>query len=198
VLGFSLLFLSLYNQIQLLQAEISEVRNLFNSMQDDLDDLQSQLSSNKSWHYLTDFTIASCDYDKVHMIVAYPNDNYSSISPRFAVTRDLWRIRWETIPYYNFSYPNHPEFTYIVYYGPSPSSPFKVYKDSELVVIIELLRLDSYNAGYEGHSSEGFYYTSHEYISAKSNFFFMVGSGTYYITIQDITGCFKFTIEEYY
>jgi hypothetical protein len=167
----------------------------------------------KSWHYVTSFILASCNREDVEIAYSYPNV-YNTTSPSFTVKGDFWRIRWETLPYYNWTggFPKHP----IVYYAPVPSV-LGVFKDEEVVGLIEVFEPSAYNVTHWGFEGAGdkidvcYALTwDYGYVPIRSPYTLMTGKGTYYISAQgiartrgweatqSITGCFNFAIEEYY
>jgi hypothetical protein len=167
--------------------------------------------STKSWHYVTSFILASYNREDVEMdnrevveiAYSYPNV-YNTTSPSFIVKGDFWRIRWETIPYYNYTYYTGSILYYIYHhYEPAPSI-FGIFKDGEVVGLMQVFKPSIYNVTHWGgiHSGEkDIYYAltrEYTYVPIRSPYTLMMGKGAYYISAQCITGCFNFTIEEYY
>jgi hypothetical protein len=154
----------------------------------------------KSWHCVTSFILASCNREDVEIAYSYPNV-YNTTSPSFTVKGDFWRIRWETLPYYNYTgtFPKHP----ILYYGPVPSI-LGIFKDGEVVGLIQVFKPSVYNVTHWGSDSVGgeiqmCYALTWDYGYVPiSSYTLMMGKGAHYISAQDITGCFNFIIEEYY
>jgi hypothetical protein len=160
----------------------------------------------KSWHCVTSFILASCNREDVEIAYSYPNV-YNTTSPSFTVKGDFWRIRWETIPYYNYT--GSILYYYLYYYEPAP---FGIFKDGEVVGLMQVFKPSIYNVTHWGsiHSGEkDIYYAvtreytnygvkEYGYVPIRSPYTLMMGKGAYYISAQGITGCFNFTIEEYY
>jgi hypothetical protein len=183
---------------------------------------ETKKEATKSWHYVTSFVIASYDpFDfgligeygevkEVKIAYSYPKV-YNVSSPSFTIKGDIWRLKWETIPYYNVSF--GPEGEAILYYAyfrykratPSLIPAFQVLQNNGIITEIEVLSPRTYNATLLLMSADewifcatpSFYNGS--YVPVKSFYTTITsGPGTYYISAQGITGCFNFTIEEYY
>jgi hypothetical protein len=132
----------------------------------------------------------------IEIAYSYPNVS-EAIGPNFTVKADFWRVKLETIPYYNYSK------NYIVYYSPIPFV-FKVVNDSEIFCSIALFLPDDYKVSsysyqeiYPGYTVYYAWAGNWKYSPIKTIFTF-TGVGTYNIYMESGLGCFNFTIEEYY
>lgn len=163
-----------------------------------------QFGGSKSWHLLTSFTLSSGSPNLVNAVIAYSYPNvYNVTSPHFTVTKDMWRARLETVPYYRYS-------GNTVYYAPTPIT-LKVIKTPTAVgdfpkvvgpiTVLEpgVLNVTTWN--YQKSISYALQGVDYTPVKATYNF---TGAGTYVIQfvettfMTNVTGCFNFAIEEYY
>jgi hypothetical protein len=168
-----------------------------------------------SWHLVTSFILANSNAPDLVIAYSYPNV-YNTSTPKFTINADLWRISWVTVNYYQNRTGVSPGYGADLYY--TIPAKILVYSDAGIVGRIDLLAPSEYNVG--PPSSEGGLYGSFTgrwiaisddgltycYQQTLQRYFdyvigyptLMTGKGIYRISAENTTGCFKFTIEEYY
>jgi hypothetical protein len=158
-----------------------------------------------SWHVSADFVVANSNTPGLQIGYSYPNV-YNTSTPDLVINSDFWRISWKTIPYYK-------DATGITLYYAIPgkilvsTSPgFTVYGiyGSAIIGSIDLLDPSSYNinqGGWVPDFREGLtlcFRGNQEIEDVIGYPTLMSGRGSYFISAYNTTGCFNFTIEEYY
>jgi len=148
----------------------------------------------RSWHSLTNFMVASDSLNLTDVNIAYSYSSvYDSIGPAFVVKTDFWRVRIETVPYFNYS------GKYIAYYAPIPFT-IKVVRPAALNIFssVALFYPSDHNVTtWQYQESISYALPNREYVPVRATYTFE-GAGSYRIFIGSGTGCFNFGIEEYY
>jgi hypothetical protein len=157
-----------------------------------------------SWHEVTSFILNSASGSvpgNWEIAYSYPNV-YERNGPLFTVNEDFWRIKVETVPYYNYTNNND---SLIIYYNQFPINNIRVWRDQAYVdnPFSSIVLLDptyDYNVQTAGTAQDydQYFYVSwnNGYVPVETiqNFY---GTGDYTISIDTGVCCLKFTIEEY-
>jgi len=157
-----------------------------------------------SWHEVTSLILNSASGSVPgywETAYSYPNV-YERNGPLFTVNRDFWRIKVETVPYYNYTNNND---SLIIYYNQFPINLIKIWKDQAYVdtpysSIVLLDPTYDYNVQTAGTAQDydQYFYVSwtNGYVPVETvhNFY---GTGDYTISIDTGVCCLKFTVEEY-
>jgi hypothetical protein len=157
-----------------------------------------------SWHEVTSFILNSASGSVPgywETAYSYPNV-YERNGPLFTVNEDFWRMKVETVPYYNYTNNND---SLIIYYNEFPINLIKIWKDQAYVdnpygSIVLLDPTYDYNVQTAGSAQD---YDQYFYVSWKNGYVPVetvnnfCGTGDYTISIDTGVCCLKFTIEEY-
>jgi hypothetical protein len=157
-----------------------------------------------SWHEVTSFILNSASGSVPgywETAYSYPNV-YERNGPLFTVNEDFWRIKVETVPYYNYTSNND---SLIIYYNQFPINLIKIWKDqayvdnpySSIVLLDPTYDYNVQTAGTAQDHDQYFYVSwtsAYVPVEITRNFY---GAGDYTISIDTGVCCLKFTVEEY-
>jgi hypothetical protein len=157
-----------------------------------------------AWHEVTSFNLVSTEGSMpgyVQTAYSYPNVYYGH-SPLFTVGEEFWRMKVETIPYYNYTQNGD---SLIIYYNQQPINTIRIWRDEAYVdnPFSSIVLLDptyDYNVNTVGTAQaldQYFYVSWKEAYEPVETTLSFSGSGNYLISIDAGIGSFKFTIEEY-
>lgn len=156
------------------------------------------VSGVKSWRSVTSFTLTSNSPPLTNVEIAYPIPNvYNMTGPNFVIKADFWRVRIQSVPYYNYS------GNLIAYFAPIP-------------MVIKIVRPPPNATGFPSsfgsmavlepsiygittwHYNQPISYAfpDRQYVPIEATYTFN-GAGTFLAYMDNGTGCFNFAIEEY-
>jgi hypothetical protein len=157
-----------------------------------------------SWHEVTNFIVNSASGSVPgywETAYSYPNV-YERNGPLFSVNADFWRMKVQTIPYYNYTNNNA---SLIIYYNQFPINNIRIWKDQAYVdnpygsiVLLDPTYDYNVNAAGTAQDSDQYFYVSwtdgYVPVETINNFY---GKGNFTISVDTGVCCLKFTIEEY-
>jgi hypothetical protein len=158
----------------------------------------------ESWHEVTSFILASTNESAPgYWKTAYSYSNvYYWHGPLFTVKTDFWRMKVQTVPFYNYTNNND---SLIIYYNQEPINNIRIWKDEAYVdnPFSSIVMLDptyDYNVQTSGTAQalDQYFYVSwkNAYVPVETVHAFS-GMGNYMLSLDTGICCFNFTIEEY-
>ncbi len=157
-----------------------------------------------SWHEVSSFIMASSETaipGYTQIAYSYPNVYYAQ-GPLFSTKTDFWRIKTQTVPFYNYTQNGD---VLIIYYNQLPMNNIRIWKDQAYAdnPFSSVVLLDptyDYNVTTVGTAqvSDQFLYVSWKeaYVPVVTTQN-LSGMGNFLISLDTGIGCFKFTVEEY-
>ena len=151
----------------------------------------------KSWHRVADFILANSNMAGLRIIYNQSNV-YNGSGPWFEVKGDLWRISWQTVKYYGLLYALPSVFII--------DTPFVFGAGSQVLGSIQLLKPAEYWDGFSASlysepsgNLTAYYPQNGAYDTSVVGYpTVLTGTGKFFISALEATGCFEFTIDDYY
>jgi hypothetical protein len=161
----------------------------------------------ESWHQVTSFILATSNESMPEVFrtaYSYSKVYYSNApdQPSFSIKGNFWRVKVETLSYYNYS---SDSGSFIIYYSEAPMNIIRIWKDNAYhgnpYGSITMLNPDyDYNVttfGYARVLDIDLYISWADKCTPVRAVHTFAGKGNYTISLEMTIGCFNFTVEEY-